>query len=83
MAAQKEAEKSGTLGDGHFGSAAEMFASACTSNGDDTTSFIPEILLLSPDAKVLVSVRDRLHLADVMRTLKRSSTVLRVSRSKQ
>ncbi len=34
------------------------------------------------ELKVLLSVRDRLHLADVMRTLKRSSTVLRVSRTK-
>ncbi len=36
----------------------------------------------SVELKVLLTVRDRLHLADVMRTLKRSSTVLRVSRSK-
>ncbi|MES2886422.1 MAG: bifunctional (p)ppGpp synthetase/guanosine-3',5'-bis(diphosphate) 3'-pyrophosphohydrolase [Pseudomonadota bacterium] len=35
------------------------------------------------ELKVLVSVRDRLHLADVIRTLKRSSTVLKVARTKQ
>ncbi|MEP6505125.1 MAG: ACT domain-containing protein, partial [Betaproteobacteria bacterium] len=34
------------------------------------------------ELKLLVSVRDRLHLADVLRTLKRSSTVLRASRIK-
>mgnify|MGYP003530139773 CR=1 FL=1 len=32
--------------------------------------------------KLLISVRDRLHLAEVMRTLKRTSAVLRVSRVK-
>ena len=34
------------------------------------------------EMKLLVSVRDRLHLADVLRTLKRNSTVLRVQRVK-
>jgi len=34
------------------------------------------------DLRLLVSVRDRLHLADVLRTLKRSSSVLRASRVK-
>ena len=34
------------------------------------------------ELKLLLSVRDRLHLADVMRTLKRSPTVLRVARVK-
>ncbi|HKX44354.1 MAG TPA: bifunctional (p)ppGpp synthetase/guanosine-3',5'-bis(diphosphate) 3'-pyrophosphohydrolase [Burkholderiaceae bacterium] len=34
------------------------------------------------ELQLLVSVRDRLHLADVMRTLKRSPAVLRVSRVK-
>jgi len=34
------------------------------------------------ELRLLVSVRDRLHLADVLRTLKRSSTVLRASRVK-
>jgi len=32
------------------------------------------------EMKLIVSVRDRLHLADVLRTLKRNSTVLRVQR---
>ena len=31
---------------------------------------------------LVLSVRDRLHLADVMRTLKRSPAVLRVARVK-
>src|SRR4029450_13698797 len=35
-----------------------------------------------PALKLLLSVRDRLHLAEVMRTLKRSSAVLRVARVK-
>jgi GTP pyrophosphokinase/guanosine-3',5'-bis(diphosphate) 3'-pyrophosphohydrolase len=34
------------------------------------------------ELRLLVSVRDRLHLADVLRTLKRSSTVMRASRVK-
>jgi GTP pyrophosphokinase/guanosine-3',5'-bis(diphosphate) 3'-pyrophosphohydrolase len=34
------------------------------------------------ELQLLISVRDRLHLADVMRTLKRSSSVLRVARVK-
>jgi GTP diphosphokinase / guanosine-3',5'-bis(diphosphate) 3'-diphosphatase len=34
------------------------------------------------ELNLLLSVRDRLHLADVMRTLKRSGTVLRVARVK-
>jgi GTP pyrophosphokinase/guanosine-3',5'-bis(diphosphate) 3'-pyrophosphohydrolase len=34
------------------------------------------------ELKLVVSVRDRLHLADVIRTLKRSSAVLRVARIK-
>ena len=34
------------------------------------------------ELKLLLSVRDRLHLAEVMRTLKRSPTVLRVARVK-
>src|SRR6476469_8091495 len=34
------------------------------------------------ELKLLLSVRDRLHLAEVMRTLKRSSAVLRVARVK-
>jgi guanosine-3',5'-bis(diphosphate) 3'-pyrophosphohydrolase len=34
------------------------------------------------ELKLLVSVRDRLHLADVLRTLKRASSVLRASRVK-
>jgi GTP pyrophosphokinase/guanosine-3',5'-bis(diphosphate) 3'-pyrophosphohydrolase len=34
------------------------------------------------ELQLLVSVRDRLHLADVMRTLKRSPAVLRVARVK-
>jgi GTP diphosphokinase / guanosine-3',5'-bis(diphosphate) 3'-diphosphatase len=32
------------------------------------------------EIRLLVSVRDRLHLADVLRTLKRNTTVLRVQR---
>jgi len=36
----------------------------------------------STELKIVVSVRDRLHLAEVMRTLKRSPAVLRVSRIK-
>jgi GTP diphosphokinase / guanosine-3',5'-bis(diphosphate) 3'-diphosphatase len=36
----------------------------------------------STELNLLLSVRDRVHLADVMRTLKRSSTVLRVARVK-
>jgi GTP pyrophosphokinase/guanosine-3',5'-bis(diphosphate) 3'-pyrophosphohydrolase len=36
----------------------------------------------STELKIVVSVRDRLHLAEVMRTLKRSPTVLRVARIK-
>jgi guanosine-3',5'-bis(diphosphate) 3'-pyrophosphohydrolase len=36
----------------------------------------------STEIKVLVSVRDRLHLADVMRTLKRATPVMRVTRIK-
>ena len=36
----------------------------------------------SAELRLLLSVRDRLHLADVMRTLKRSPAVLRVSRVK-
>jgi GTP diphosphokinase / guanosine-3',5'-bis(diphosphate) 3'-diphosphatase len=36
----------------------------------------------STEIKVLVSVRDRLHLADVMRTLKRTAPVIRVARLK-
>ncbi len=36
----------------------------------------------STERKLIVSVRDRLHLAEVMRTLKRSPTVLRVARIK-
>ena len=36
----------------------------------------------STELKILVSVRDRLHLADVMRTLKRAQPVMRVSRIK-
>ena len=34
------------------------------------------------ELRLVLSVRDRLHLADVMRTLKRSGRVLRVSRVK-
>jgi guanosine-3',5'-bis(diphosphate) 3'-pyrophosphohydrolase len=34
------------------------------------------------ELKLLLAVRDRLHLADVMRTLKRSAAVLRISRIK-
>jgi GTP pyrophosphokinase/guanosine-3',5'-bis(diphosphate) 3'-pyrophosphohydrolase len=34
------------------------------------------------ELQLLLSVRDRLHLADVMRTLKRSPAVLRVARVK-
>ena len=36
----------------------------------------------STEIKMLVSVRDRLHLADVMRTLKRAAPVMRVTRIK-
>jgi GTP pyrophosphokinase/guanosine-3',5'-bis(diphosphate) 3'-pyrophosphohydrolase len=36
----------------------------------------------STELRLLLSVRDRLHLADVIRTLKRSSPVLRVARVK-
>ena len=36
----------------------------------------------TPELRLLVSVRDRLHLAEVMRTLKRSPAVLRVARVK-
>jgi GTP pyrophosphokinase/guanosine-3',5'-bis(diphosphate) 3'-pyrophosphohydrolase len=43
--------------------------------GDEPASQTAEL-------KLLVSVRDRQHLADVMRTLKRSPTVLRVARVK-
>ena len=41
--------------------------------GNDPAAEITELQLL-------LSVRDRLHLADVMRTLKRSTAVLRVAR---
>ena len=34
------------------------------------------------ELRLLLSVRDRLHLAEVMRTLKRSPAVLRVARVK-
>jgi GTP pyrophosphokinase/guanosine-3',5'-bis(diphosphate) 3'-pyrophosphohydrolase len=34
------------------------------------------------ELRLLVSVRDRLHLAEVMRTVKRSQRVLRVARLK-
>ena len=34
------------------------------------------------ELRLLISVRDRLHLADVIRTLRRSSTVLRAARVK-
>jgi GTP pyrophosphokinase/guanosine-3',5'-bis(diphosphate) 3'-pyrophosphohydrolase len=43
--------------------------------GDEPASDVAELQLL-------LSVRDRLHLADVLRTLKRSSAVLRVNRIK-
>ena len=43
--------------------------------GDERASETTEL-------RLLVSVRDRLHLADVLRTLKRSSSVLRASRVK-
>jgi GTP pyrophosphokinase/guanosine-3',5'-bis(diphosphate) 3'-pyrophosphohydrolase len=36
----------------------------------------------STELRLLISVRDRLHLADVLRTLKRSPSVMRVSRVK-
>jgi len=36
----------------------------------------------SAELKLLISVRDRLHLAEVLRTLRRSPTVLRVARVK-
>jgi GTP pyrophosphokinase/guanosine-3',5'-bis(diphosphate) 3'-pyrophosphohydrolase len=36
----------------------------------------------SAELKLLISVRDRLHLADVLRTLRRASVVLRVWRVK-
>ncbi len=36
----------------------------------------------SAELKLLVGVRDRLHLAEVMRTLHRSPAVLRVARIK-
>ena len=36
----------------------------------------------SAELKLLISVRDRLHLAEVLRTLRRSATVLRVWRVK-
>ncbi len=36
----------------------------------------------SAELKLLIAVRDRLHLADVLRALRRSSTVLRVARVK-
>jgi guanosine-3',5'-bis(diphosphate) 3'-pyrophosphohydrolase len=36
----------------------------------------------SAELKLLISVRDRLHMADVLRTLRRSPTVLRVWRVK-
>jgi GTP pyrophosphokinase/guanosine-3',5'-bis(diphosphate) 3'-pyrophosphohydrolase len=36
----------------------------------------------SAELKLLISVRDRLNLADVLRTLRRSPTVLRVARVK-
>ena len=34
------------------------------------------------ELRLLLSVRDRLHLADVMRTLRRSAAVLKVTRVK-
>ena len=43
--------------------------------GDDAAQETTEL-------KLLISVRDRLHLAEVMRTLRRSTAVLRVSRVK-
>ena len=43
--------------------------------GDERASETTEL-------KLLIAVRDRLHLADVLRTLKRSGTVLRVARVK-
>jgi GTP pyrophosphokinase/guanosine-3',5'-bis(diphosphate) 3'-pyrophosphohydrolase len=36
----------------------------------------------SAELKLLISVRDRLHLAEVLRTLRRSAVVLRVWRVK-
>jgi GTP pyrophosphokinase/guanosine-3',5'-bis(diphosphate) 3'-pyrophosphohydrolase len=36
----------------------------------------------STELRLLVSVRDRLHLADVLRTLKHAPTVLRAAREK-
>ena len=36
----------------------------------------------SAELRLLVSVRDRLHMAEVIRTLKRSSRVLRAARVK-
>ncbi|WP_130430559.1 RelA/SpoT family protein [Rivibacter subsaxonicus] len=43
--------------------------------GDDRAAETTEL-------RMLIAVRDRLHLAEVLRTLKRASTVLRVARSK-
>ena len=43
--------------------------------GDERASETAEL-------KLLIAVRDRLHLADVLRTLKRSPPVLRVARVK-
>jgi GTP pyrophosphokinase/guanosine-3',5'-bis(diphosphate) 3'-pyrophosphohydrolase len=43
--------------------------------GDERASETTEL-------RLLVSVRDRLHLADVLRTLKRASSVLRAARVK-
>jgi GTP pyrophosphokinase/guanosine-3',5'-bis(diphosphate) 3'-pyrophosphohydrolase len=36
----------------------------------------------STELRLLISVRDRVHLADVLRTLRRSPVVLRVSRTR-
>ena len=40
----------------------------------------PEPADVSPELRLIVSVRDRVHLADVLRALRRSPVVLRVSR---
>ena len=52
-----------------------LAAAAHAREGDERASETTEL-------KLLVTVRDRLHLADVLRTLKRSPSVLRVARVK-
>ncbi|MBW8828734.1 MAG: bifunctional (p)ppGpp synthetase/guanosine-3',5'-bis(diphosphate) 3'-pyrophosphohydrolase [Burkholderiales bacterium] len=62
---------------------AEVAAAVSASEADIThIDMGDEPPALAAELRLLLSVRDRLHLADVMRTLKRSGRVLRVARVK-